>query len=49
MKLSVTDDPDHLHDNINALLTGPLPADIYDEAKRRLADAGSQPVAIPAR
>ncbi len=43
-----TIDPDHLQDNIAALLAGPLPADVYDEAKRRLADAGSEPIAIPA-
>jgi aryl-alcohol dehydrogenase-like predicted oxidoreductase len=43
-----TVNPDHLQDNLTALLTGPLPSDIYDEAKRRLTDAGSQPVAIPA-
>ncbi len=43
-----TINPDHLQDNLNALLAGPLPADVYDEAKRRLAEAGSAPVAIPA-
>ena len=42
-----TINPDHLQDNVRALLAGPLPADLYAEAKRRLADAGSQPVAIP--
>jgi aryl-alcohol dehydrogenase-like predicted oxidoreductase len=35
--------PDHLQDNINALLQGPLPSDVYTEAKRRLAAAGSVP------
>lgn len=40
--------PEHLQDNIRALLAGPLPADLYAEAKRRLAEAGSEPVAIPA-
>jgi aryl-alcohol dehydrogenase-like predicted oxidoreductase len=30
---------DHLQQNIDALLKGPLPADLYDEAKRRLAGA----------
>jgi aryl-alcohol dehydrogenase-like predicted oxidoreductase len=44
-----TINPDHLQDNLKALLAGPLPADLYAEAKRRLADAGSQPVAVPAR
>jgi aryl-alcohol dehydrogenase-like predicted oxidoreductase len=43
-----TINPDHLQDNLKSLLAGPLPADVYAEAKRRLADAGSQPVAIPA-
>jgi aryl-alcohol dehydrogenase-like predicted oxidoreductase len=43
-----TINPDHLQDNVAALLAGPLPADVYDEAKRRLAEAGSAPVAIPA-
>jgi len=33
-----TINPDHLSDNVKALLAGPLPADVYDEAKRRLAD-----------
>jgi aryl-alcohol dehydrogenase-like predicted oxidoreductase len=44
-----TINPDHLQDNVTFLLAGPLPADLYAEAKRRLADAGTQPVAIPAR
>jgi aryl-alcohol dehydrogenase-like predicted oxidoreductase len=43
-----TVNPDHLQDNIAALLAGPLPADVYAEAKRRLADAGSEPIAVPA-
>jgi aryl-alcohol dehydrogenase-like predicted oxidoreductase len=43
-----TINPDHLQDNVNALLAGPLPADVYDEAKRRLAAAGSAPIAVPA-
>jgi aryl-alcohol dehydrogenase-like predicted oxidoreductase len=29
--------PDHVRDNINALLKGPLPSDVYEEAKRRAA------------
>ena len=41
-----TINPDHLQDNVNALLKGPLPADIYEEAKKRLSDAGLQPIAI---
>ena len=44
-----TINPDHLQDNINALLKGPLPADVYDEAKRRLEAGGLQPVAIEVR
>jgi aryl-alcohol dehydrogenase-like predicted oxidoreductase len=35
--------PAHLQDNINALLQGPLQADVYAEAKRRLVTAGSVP------
>jgi aryl-alcohol dehydrogenase-like predicted oxidoreductase len=38
-----TVNPEHLNDNINALLKGPLPAEVYAEAKRRLAAAGSVP------
>jgi len=34
---------EHLQNNINALLHGPLPPDLYAEAKRRLAAAGSAP------
>jgi aryl-alcohol dehydrogenase-like predicted oxidoreductase len=41
-----TVNPAHLQDNINALLKGPLPSDLYAEAKRRLADAGSAPQAV---
>ena len=43
-----TINPDHLADNVRTLLAGPLPADLYAEAKRRLADAGSEPIAVPA-
>jgi aryl-alcohol dehydrogenase-like predicted oxidoreductase len=43
-----TVNPDHLRENLNALLAGPLPADVYAEAKHRLADAGSGPIDIPA-
>jgi aryl-alcohol dehydrogenase-like predicted oxidoreductase len=35
--------PDHLQENIRAGAAGPLPADIYAEAKRRLTAAGEQP------
>lgn len=38
-----TANSDHLQDNIDALLKGPLPADVYEEAKRRLAAGGSMP------
>lgn len=34
---------EHLQDNINATLKGPLPDDVMAEAKRRLAEAGSAP------
>ena len=43
-----TINPDHLQDNIDALLKGPLPREIYEEAKKRLAEAGQGPIAIPA-
>ena len=32
---------DHLKDNVKAALRGPLPSDVIDEAKKRLALAGS--------
>ena len=38
--------PEHLRENLAAAQAGPLPPDIYAEAKRRLAAAGSAP-AIP--
>jgi hypothetical protein len=41
-----TVNPEHLQDNIDALLKGPLPPDLYAEAKRRLAAAGSMPQAV---
>ena len=34
--------PAHLHENIAAVLQGPLPAAVYDEAKRRLAVARAE-------
>jgi aryl-alcohol dehydrogenase-like predicted oxidoreductase len=43
-----TINPDHLQDNIDALLKGPLPREIYEEAKKRLAEAGQGPIAIHA-
>jgi aryl-alcohol dehydrogenase-like predicted oxidoreductase len=33
--------PEHLQENIQAAEMGPLPADVYEEAKRRLAAAGT--------
>ena len=33
----------HLEQNIEAVKRGPLPADLYEEAKRRLASAGIKP------
>jgi len=38
-----TRDVGHLQDNIAAALKGPLPEDVLQEAKRRLAQAGSLP------
>ena len=35
-----TTNPEHLRENVEALLEGPLPADTYDEAKRRLEAVG---------
>ena len=40
-----TKDIGHLQDNIAAAMKGPLPADVVEEAKRRLAQAGSRPAA----
>ncbi|HSZ87970.1 MAG TPA: aldo/keto reductase [Acetobacteraceae bacterium] len=39
-----TANPAHLQDNVAVLQKGALPADMYAEAKRRLAEAGSAPV-----
>jgi aryl-alcohol dehydrogenase-like predicted oxidoreductase len=38
-----TINPKHLQDNLNAAANGPLPKDVYEEAKRRLAEAGETP------
>ena len=38
-----TRDVGHLRDNIAAALKGPLPESVVQEAKRRLAEAGSRP------
>jgi aryl-alcohol dehydrogenase-like predicted oxidoreductase len=37
--------PDHLRENVQAVLQGPLPEDIYSEAKRRLDSIGERPEA----
>jgi aryl-alcohol dehydrogenase-like predicted oxidoreductase len=41
-----TANPAHLHANVKILEQGPLPVDLYAEAKRRLAAAGSAPKEI---
>ena len=41
-----TINPVHLQQNVNMLLQGPLPADIYAEAKRRLDATGLTPQGI---
>jgi aryl-alcohol dehydrogenase-like predicted oxidoreductase len=38
-----TIDPVHLQHNVEVLRRGPLPADVYAEAKRRFDEAGSSP------
>ena len=38
-----TINPAHLQHNVDALRKGPLPADVYAEAKRRFDAAGSAP------
>jgi aryl-alcohol dehydrogenase-like predicted oxidoreductase len=42
-----TVNPTHLQTNLDALEQGPLPPDLYDEAKRHLAAAGSTPRSAP--
>jgi len=41
--LDTTKSIQHLHDNIEAAKKGALPPDVFEEAKRRLAEAGSMP------
>jgi aryl-alcohol dehydrogenase-like predicted oxidoreductase len=41
-----TANPAHLQDNVEILRKGPLPADMYAEAKRRLSAAGSAPAGV---
>jgi aryl-alcohol dehydrogenase-like predicted oxidoreductase len=36
--------PEHLRENLAAVARGPLPANVYDEAKRRLNSVGLSPV-----
>jgi aryl-alcohol dehydrogenase-like predicted oxidoreductase len=36
----------HLQANLDVLHDGPLPSDVYEEAKRRLANAGSVPRSV---
>lgn len=43
-----TINPHHLQDNLTAAQKGPLPPELYDEAKRRLAAAGSAPAGASA-
>ena len=38
-----TKNPDHLASNVKAIQAGKLPSDVYEEAKRRLAQAGEKP------
>jgi aryl-alcohol dehydrogenase-like predicted oxidoreductase len=42
-----TGDLDHLRENVAIALKGPLPAEIVDAAKGRLAEAGSRPAPTP--
>ena len=41
-----TTNPDHLRENVEAVLRGPLPGDVYAEAKRRLDAVGERPAEI---
>ncbi|WP_432842425.1 aldo/keto reductase [Dactylosporangium sp. CA-092794] len=43
-----TADPDHVRDNVRAARRGPLPADVFAEARRRLDAAGLTPQPSPA-
>ena len=42
-----TINPDHFQENLNAVELGPLPSDIYEEAKRRLTAQGEHPDEAP--
>jgi aryl-alcohol dehydrogenase-like predicted oxidoreductase len=37
---------EHLQSNVEVVKMGPLPDDVYEEAKRRLAEAGAVPAAV---
>ena len=39
--------PQHLAENVKVVQKGPLPDDVYEEAKRRLTAAGQNPQAMP--
>jgi aryl-alcohol dehydrogenase-like predicted oxidoreductase len=41
-----TKNPAHLAENVKAAQAGPLPAEVYAEAKRRLSEAGQAPAAV---
>ena len=41
-----TTNPDHVAENARAVLRGPLPADVYEEVKRRMDNAGESPAAV---
>jgi aryl-alcohol dehydrogenase-like predicted oxidoreductase len=41
-----TTNPDHLRENVEAVLKGPLSAEVYSEAQRRLNEVGVVPEAI---
>jgi aryl-alcohol dehydrogenase-like predicted oxidoreductase len=38
-----TTQPSHLRSNIAAAQAGPLPAEVYEQAKQRLAQIGEEP------
>jgi len=38
-----TQNPEHLQENVQATLRGPLSSDVYEEAKRRLEGVGMKP------
>ena len=42
-----TKDPEHLSENVDAALRGPLPAGVYAEVKRRLDAVGLRPAKVP--